>query len=87
MSQKGTFHIVMRACLHFISRAVEFILADNCWIELRACHHHIESFRDQGAHFTRDIIVGCPCVVSHQKVHVFIERYDIVHLEVHYHSF
>ncbi len=25
-----------------------------------------ESFRDQGAHFTRDIIVGCPCVVSHQ---------------------
>jgi hypothetical protein len=24
-----------------------------------------ESFRDQGALFTREIIVGCPCVVSH----------------------
>ncbi len=24
-----------------------------------------ELFRDQGAHFTRDITVGRPCVVSH----------------------
>ena len=40
-----------------------------------------ESFRDQGAHFTRDIIVGCPCVVSYSKVHLVTKRYDKVHLE------
>ena len=26
---------------------------------------YIESFHDQSDHFTRDIIVGCPCVLSH----------------------
>ncbi len=41
-----------------------------------------ESFRDQSAYFTRDIIVGRPCVVSHKKVYLVTKRYAAVHLEV-----
>ena len=39
---------------------------------------HSESVRGKGDHFTRDIIVGCPCVLYNQKVYLVTKRLTIL---------